>query len=199
MPARPPKTPRAFPARLVIRGWLPQNELRRVFFVRRHLDAGAGDQFVPVVARQATVIGHRGNIEQDMTVGRVGMFLVQKRLDQFQHFRNMAGGAGLLIRLKRAQGRHVGVELVGGAPGDIADSLAGFFRRMDDLVVHIGDIAHIRDGAFPIDMAEQPVQHIEHDHRARIADMGNVIDGGPTHIHAHIFRIQRREFRLGAG
>ena len=47
-----------------------------------------------------------------------------------------------------------------------------------------------------VEMAQQAEQHVEHDHRARIADMGVVVDGGPAHIHAHIGGIERAEHPL---
>ena len=37
-------------------------------------------------------------------------------------------------------------------------------------------------------MPQQPEQHVEHDHRPRIADMGEVVDRRPAHIHAHVLR-----------
>ena len=48
-------------------------------------------------------------------------------------------------------------------------------------------------------MAQQPEQQVEHDHRARIADMGEVIDRRPADIHADILRIERNEVFLGLG
>jgi hypothetical protein len=46
-------------------------------------------------------------------------------------------------------------------------------------------------------MAQQPEQHVEHDHRPRIADMGVVIDRRPADIHADILVIDRLELFLG--
>jgi hypothetical protein len=51
----------------------------------------------------------------------------------------------------------------------------------------------IFDVGVSIKMAQQPIEHVEHDHRARIADMGEVIDRRPAHIHAHALRIERGE------
>ena len=45
----------------------------------------------------------------------------------------------------------------------------------------------------PIQMTQEPVEHVEHDHRPRIADMGEVINRWPAHIHAHAFWIERGE------
>ena len=42
-------------------------------------------------------------------------------------------------------------------------------------------------------MAQQAIEHVEDDDRPRIADMGEVVDRRPAHIHAHVLRIDRRE------
>jgi hypothetical protein len=48
-------------------------------------------------------------------------------------------------------------------------------------------------------VAQQPEQHIEHDHRAGIADMGKVVNRGAADIHPHILGIERREDVFGFG
>ena len=65
-----------------------------------------------------------------------------------------------------------------------------------DLVVDVGDVADIFDVGRTIEMAQQPKQHVEHDHRPRIADMGEVIDRRSADIHADIARIERHEGAL---
>ena len=72
-------------------------------------------------------------------------------------------------------------------------------RPRVDLVVDVGDVADIGDVLGPIDMAQQAVQHVEHDDGAGIADMGEVVDRRPADIHAHIGGIERTERLLLAG
>ena len=43
----------------------------------------------------------------------------------------------------------------------------------------------------PINVAQEPEQHVEHDDRPRVADMGEVVDGGPADIEAHRLRVDR--------
>ena len=47
-----------------------------------------------------------------------------------------------------------------------------------------------------VDMPQQPEQHVEHDYRPGVADMGEVVDRRPAHIHPHVRRIERRERRF---
>jgi hypothetical protein len=55
-----------------------------------------------------------------------------------------------------------------------------------DLVVDVGDVADVGDVVRPVEVAQQPEQHVEHDHRPGVADVGEVVDGRPAHIHAHV-------------
>ncbi len=99
----------------------------------------------------------------------------------------------------------VGMELARGLLGDLADRLvqrqAGKIARraVVDLVVDVGDVADIGDVVVAVEMPQQPEQHVEHDDRARIADMGEVVDRRPADIHAHIGRIERHERPLLPG
>ena len=69
-------------------------------------------------------------------------------------------------------------------------------RPCVDLVVDIGDVAHIDDMIRAIAMAQQAKEQVEHDHRPSIADMGEVVDGRPAHVEAHARRIQRHKHPL---
>jgi hypothetical protein len=115
----------------------------------------------------------------------------------------MRGGARLVRRLEAAERGGVLVKPVGGLLGDFCDRLVqGQIRIIAqragvDLVVHVGDVAHIGDVALAIDMAQQPVEHIKHDQRPGIADMGIVIDRRSADIHADILVIDRLELFLG--
>ena len=80
---------------------------------------------------------------------------------------------------------------------DLEPEVAGEFdgKRFVD----VGDVAHICDVRLAVDVAQQPEQHVEHDHRTEIADVGEVVDGGTAHIHRHPPGIARGEGPLGAG
>ncbi len=95
-----------------------------------------------------------------------------------------------------AERRHVLLEVLVGFLGQLADRNAALGRARIDLVVDVGDVADIFDMLLPVEMAEQAKQHVEHDHRPRIADMGEIIDRRPAHIHAHPRRIDRHEIAL---
>ena len=108
------------------------------------------------------------------------------------------------INARAAERGHVGVELRLGLLGDAADRLVQrkvwiILRGAGvDLVVDVGDVADIGDVLRPVEMAEQPEQHVEDDDWAGVADMGEVIDRRPAHIHPHPRGIDRREQALRA-
>ena len=112
------------------------------------------------------------------------------------------GGARLDGRRQAAERCDIGLKLVGGLFGDLADRLVQRQprkvprRARVDLVVDVGDVADIGDVVVAIDMPQQPEQHVEHDDRPRIADMGKVVDRRTADIHAHVVRIDRRETRF---
>ena len=107
-------------------------------------------------------------------------------------------------RRQAAEGGDVFVELPVGLLGNLADRLVepqiGIFLRRArvDLVVNVGDVAHIGDVVGAIEVPQQPKQHVEHDHRPRIADVREVVDRRTADIHAHIRRIERLEHPLVA-
>ena len=115
------------------------------------------------------------------------------------HLRDMLGRARLDRRTQGAERIDVVVELLLGHFRDLADRLvqrqAGKSprRAFVDLVVDVGDVAYIGDVVRAIDVAQQAEQHVEHDDRARVADMGEVIDRRPADIHAHVVAIERHE------
>ena len=57
------------------------------------------------------------------------------------------------------------------------------FRRRDDLVVDVGDVARIDQALRTELMADQPRERVEDDGGPRIADMGASVDRRTAHIH----------------
>ena len=140
-----------------------------------------------------------------MVLGDIGAAIGDQTLDHRLHFRDMLGRARLHGRRQGAERRHVFVKLPFGLLRDLADRLVqrqiGIIlgRARVDLVVDIGDVADIGDVIVSIEVAQQAKQHVEDDDRPRVADMGEVVDRGPAHIHAHIARIEGLEGLLLTG
>ena len=108
----------------------------------------------------------------------------------------MLGRARLDGRRKAAERGDVGLEILVGLFGQFADGNAALGRARVDLVVDVGDVAHVSDVVGAVEVPQQAEQHVEHDDRPRIADMGEVVDRRPAHIHAHARGIDRGEHPL---
>ena len=192
----------AVPGRLAGLRRLPQDEIHRVLLVGRDVDAGTGLHLVEGTAGELAVFGHRGHVEQDVVLGHIGMAARDQLLDQRLHLADMLGRARLHRGAQAAERVDVLVILALGQRGDLAD------RRVErqvgivpggarvDLVVDVGDVADVFDVVGAVDVAQEPEQHVEDDRRSGVADMGEIVDRRPAHIHAHICRVERTEFRL---
>jgi hypothetical protein len=173
-------------------------------FIRSHVDAGARDHLVEGALGELAVIGHRGHAKEHMLLGDVGATLGNEALDQRLHFIDMLGRARLDRRRQAAELSDIVVKLLVGLLGHPADCFVQrqvrvFFRGARvDLVVDIRDVAHIGDVVGAVEMAQQAEQNVENDNGTRVADMGEVIDRRPAHIHAHACRIERREHAFAA-
>ena len=80
---------------------------------------------------------------------------------------------------------------------DGGDRLAGLLRSGVDLVVDIREVARVDDT--PEAPLQQATEHVEHDRRAGIADMGEVADGWPADIHRDVVGARRKQKALSAG
>ncbi len=134
-----------------------------------------------------------------MVLGDVGKAAMHQPLDDLAHFGDVLGSARLDGGPQRAERIDVLVELLFRQLRDLADRLverqAGKIARgaIVDLVVDVGDVANISHVRGAVEVPQQPEQHVEHDDRARIADMGEVVDRRSADIHAHVRGIERRE------
>src|SRR5207248_1799610 len=67
----------------------------------------------------------------------------------------------------------------------------GFFRRVDDLVVDVGVIAHVVN--FEAAVAQVANDGVERRERARVADVHEAVDGGAADVDADFARREGRE------
>src|SRR5690606_25973946 len=105
----------------------------------------AGDHVVQIAARQRAVGRIGGDVEQDMTLGRIGVAGVDDGLDLGRDGVDVVGDVGGDVGRADVQLRHVGQ--VGGlvAGRDLADGDAFAGGLLVDLVVHVSDVAGVDD------------------------------------------------------
>ena len=196
VPSRASAAPGRIPTGQVRVRRLPQHEIHRAFLVGRDFDPRARDHLVQRTARQLAVIGLRRDIEQDMAIRHIGVAGGDQLPDHRHHLGDMIGRPRRHGGCKAAQRRDIFLIDAPGLFRQRADGLPTLGGAGVDLVVHVGDVADIGDMGIAEFTPQQPEQQVEHDRRARIADMGEVIDRRPAHIHAHARRIDRGEHPL---
>ncbi len=190
VPAGTPPPPGAVPARLIALGGFPQHEIHRVALVGRHLDPRAGDHVIDGPPRQlAIVFAPAVHGEKHVSLGLIGMALLDEYLDHRDHLRDILRRPRHVVGLERDKLAHVLEKPLGRLCRDLADRAAALGGAGVDLVIHVGEIAHIGHVIGAVDMPQQPVEDIEHHDGPRIAQMRPVIDRGPADIHAHIVLI----------
>src|SRR6185295_17522445 len=70
-------------------------------------------------------------------------------------------------------------------------------RALDDLVVYVGDVAHIGDA---VAARPQPApDQVERHHHAAVPDVAVVVDRHAANVHAHLSRTDRHEVLLVPG
>ena len=145
VPTRAAAAPRTLPARQLGRRGLPQHEVARIALVVGDLYSGAGEQLLRVAPRQRAVARVRGDGEQHVAGGRVGMAAGDQPLDHFDHLGDVRGRARLDVGRQDVECGEVGLEVRVGARGQARDRLAQSRGAGVDLVVDIGDVAHVGD------------------------------------------------------
>ncbi len=197
MPARPSFAPRRIPGRLALFRLLPQHEIERILLGAIDLDALAGAQLVERLAGEPAVTRKLAHRVIDVAVrGLVGKPALLQHPDHVEHALHVLRRARLDIGFFDAERRGVLVHRLDEARGQRLDGLVVVLRAPDDLVVDIGDIAHVGD--FETRGAQPAPHHVEHHHHPRMAQMAVVVDGHAAHVHAHLAGGERHEIPLVA-
>src|SRR5262249_61006177 len=110
----------------------------------------------------------------------------------------MFRGARLDGRWQATERRYVFPEIPVGLLGEVSNGNIALCYTRVDFIVDVGDVAHITDMLFTVDVAQQPVQHIEYDDGTRVANVSKVINRRPTHVHSHARWVDRDKYPLFA-
>ena len=104
--------------------------------------------------------------------------------DHPQHLRHIVGGARLQGGRLYAQGAYVLVHGRNHLVGERAYGDAALQGAPDDLVVNVGDVAHIGD--LVVAGLEPTLHHVKRHHHAGVADMAEVVNRHAANVHAHM-------------
>ena len=199
MPTRTARAPQAVPLhflRLLRLGRLPQHKIQRVILALGHRHPFTGAQVIKRLATQATVRREFAHSVVDVAVGaRVGQALVHQLPYEREHLRHVVSGAGLVVRALYAKGIGILVQGLDHAVGQGPNSLAILESAADDLVVNVGDVAHIAHTKAT--GLEPALHHIKGHHGAGMPEVAQVIHRHATHIHAHVAGLDRQQRHHG--
>ena len=120
------------------------------------------------------------------------MTAIQQTLYHLDDFGNMLGRTRLDIRTLHVQRIKIGMHIGNQTLGQLITGFTVFCRSFDDLVVHIRDVTH--EGQVITQIAQVTRHHIERHKGAAMADMTEIINGHPTHIHANLSCMDRLKF-----
>ncbi len=124
---------------------------------------------------------------------RVGVPVLDQGLDHRHDLADVSGRARFLVRRQHAQRHRIFVHLIDKALRQRADRHVIFICALDDLVVDVGDVAHVGHLLIAVNLTQVARDHVEHHHHARVADVAEVVYRHAAHIHADIVRINRCE------
>ncbi len=201
MPAGTSPAPRAVPDRIfwfTFLGEFPEREVGGVAFVFVDSNACAGFIVFELATRQLSIIRHGIDRKPDAFLADIGIALADELLDHLDHFADMIGRPRLNAGREHVQCSRVGIVDLGEFLRNRLNRFAGLDAGLDDLVFNVGDVARVDHRILTIHPHQQAPQHIEHNGRTRIADMGVIVDSRAADIHRHARRILRMENALFA-
>ena len=202
VPARAAHAVGAFPCRLAGLGGFPHGKVGGVFLqIIVHLAAQltvAAFQILQIQMAQLAIFGKAFYAEIYIAVfGHIGMAALDQILYNIQNFGNMIGSVGLHGGAAAVQPVAV-LQIFGGkALGHFFHGHAFFVGLFNELIVNIGDVAHIDHlVAAPLQIVAQGVKH---DQGAGVADVNIIVNGGAAHINAVFTGFHGHKFFFFAG
>ena len=130
-----------------------------------------------------------------MSLAFVGMALGQQGFGERYHGVNIVCGVRLKAGRQCIQCCHVFTVLGGEFIRYRFNGAPSITRRGNDFIVYVGNVARVND--FGVLGTQQASQHIKHHHRARIADVRQVVHRRATHVHGYAAWLQRLKGLLG--
>src|SRR5581483_2447559 len=194
VPAGAALAPRRIPRRLAGLGRLPQREVERRALLLAHVDARAGLELIERLMRELAVGGEIADREVDVALRRVGDPARHQLLDQRDDLAHVVGDLGLDVGRDAAERGGVFAEDLREAFCQREEIFAELVGALDDLVVDVGDVADVGD--LEPALAQMARDHVEGDHRARVAEVDEVVGGRAAGVHAHAAGLTRNQLDL---
>src|ERR1039457_403578 len=181
------------PADLVRAHSFPEREIADVFLgvvVGVDPSAGAGHEPFGIRAAEPAVCRECRDVEVVAAVGAIRRAGAPEALDEVDHLLDVLGGARIAVR--GADAERVAILLERGDPlrGLLVEGVPVGDGVLDDPVVDVGEIHHVRDvaGEPPVQPAAQDILE---DEGPEVADVDAVPDRGAAGVHADVAGLDR--------
>ena len=172
---------------------LPQHEVERVLLAVEHGDALAGAQLVDRLARELAVAGELAHREVHVAARACdsrgpcasSVAIISSICGTYSVARGSCVGGSMPSA--------VGILVQGGDHllGERPDRDAALERALDDLVVDVGDVAHVGDAI--AERLQPALHHVERHHEPRVAHVAEVVDRDAADVQADVARLDRHE------
>src|SRR5207253_9559109 len=198
VPARTPGAQRRLPGLFARLAGLPEDEITRVILpVVVNVDPSARPQPTDVEVRQPTVAWKRRDPEVGRAIANVGVALLVEDLDQPHHLEDVSGGSRVLLRPLDAEGIEVLKERLDVFLGELVDGDSGIRRFLDDAVLDIGQIHHLRH--LVTLLSQHAPKQILEEERSKIPDVSKIVHRRAAGVHPNVTRLERSKlFDLAA-
>ena len=164
-------------------GRFPQHKVQRIALVVLYRNPLTRAQVIQRFARQLAIAGELAHCKIHVATGRlVGQALDLQPVDQVQHLGHVFGGARLHRRRLNAQPANVGAHDLNHFISERTDGDVALKRPLDDLVVNVGDVAHV--GHTQAVDFQPALNHIKCHRHAGVTDVAQVINRHAADIHA---------------
>ena len=121
----------------------------------------------------------------------------QQRLNHGDLLRDVVDRPRLDVGRQAVKARAVGMKLRRPAGGEFAEGLPGLLGIADRLVIHVGDVAHVKTAQAA--GFEGSPQHVLQHKRAEIADVCRPVDGRPAAVKAKRRPVEGAQVPVGPG
>src|SRR5690554_6077 len=129
-------------------------------------------------------------------IGLVGKSLVFKLGDNVEHLADMLGRPGLCVGGSHTKSELICMHGVDVEVRDLVHALTGLHSLADDLVIDVGNVAHVLD---LIAGCTQPaLDHVKAHQHPGMAQVTEIIDGHAADVHTDAPRLHRFERLFGA-
>ena len=198
VPAGPSRAQRRFPGLLPGFARLPESEVSGIVLaVFIDIDPRARLQAADIEVGQRPIARKARDPIVGRAVRNVGVPIFGEPFDQRHHLEDVPRSARVMLGPFDPQRIEILEKRVDVLLGELVDRLSTLGRLLDDAILDIGEVHHLRD-LVPL-LAQDPAKQVLKQKGAEVADVGIVVNRRAARVHPDVSRLERHElFDLAA-